>query len=198
MKKLTVKILETYKSYKKDSEYNLSGNLIILSGINGSGKSQLLNIIANNSKDRIARNVTQTDKDGCSEKIENIMLLSFRDNINIGNDFGQYSITYQNNNSESAWAFYNENIKHDTDPKRAYMNSNKTQKYNNGSLIYDNNGLKKPAWRSIIKLINLIDEKYKDDQKFLLSKNEIEELLPKDFIWRNDLAPDQAVSCDKW
>ena len=53
MKKLTVKILETYKSYKKDSEYNLSGNLIILSGINGSGKSQLLNIIANNSKDRI-------------------------------------------------------------------------------------------------------------------------------------------------
>lgn len=186
MKKLTVKILETYKSYKKDSAYDLIGDLVILSGINGSGKSQLLNIISNNSKDRISRYVTQTDKDGCSENIENIMLLSFRDNINIGNDFGQYSITYQNNNRELAWSFYNENIKHDSNPNRSALNSVKTRKYNDGSLIYDNNGIKKPVWRSIIKLTKLIDEKYKDDQKFILSQNEIEELLPKDFIWRNE------------
>ena len=48
MKSITVKILEPYKLYEKNASYELCGDLIVLSGINGSGKSQLLNIIANN------------------------------------------------------------------------------------------------------------------------------------------------------
>ena len=53
MKKLKVKLLEDYKLYRKNCEYVLDGDLILLSGINGSGKSQLLKIIANNLNKKI-------------------------------------------------------------------------------------------------------------------------------------------------
>ena len=82
--KLKIEILEDYKSYKKDTFYELEGDLILLSGINGSGKSQLLNIIANSTTEKIARNIYQNVSSGAEIKnSNNIMLLSFRDNINI-------------------------------------------------------------------------------------------------------------------
>ena len=59
MKKLDIEILETYKLYEKGTSYSLDGDLIVLSGINGSGKSQLLQIIANNSNENISRNIIQ-------------------------------------------------------------------------------------------------------------------------------------------
>ena len=97
VKKLAVRILDTYKLYKKGTSYGIDGDLIILSGINGSGKSQLLQIIAKNSKESISRNVVQIQNNGESENIEDILLLSFRDNINLGEDFGQFSVTYKKN-----------------------------------------------------------------------------------------------------
>ena len=101
MKEINVEILNDYKSYKKGSVYNLNGDLIILSGINGSGKSQLLKIIANNNNEKISRRITQTTNTKESVSLENILLLSFRDNIDLGTDFGQFSVTYQKNNAKN-------------------------------------------------------------------------------------------------
>lgn len=42
MPKTTITFKEDFKSFKKDFAYEFKGNLIIISGINGSGKSQLL------------------------------------------------------------------------------------------------------------------------------------------------------------
>lgn len=60
MKKIDISVVESYKAYKKGSSYSLEGDLIVLSGINGSGKSQLLQIIAKNGKEKISRNIIQT------------------------------------------------------------------------------------------------------------------------------------------
>ncbi|PIF33851.1 putative AbiEii toxin of type IV toxin-antitoxin system [Flavobacterium sp. 9] len=45
MKKISIKLNEKYKSFDESFETELEGDLIILSGINGSGKSQIINII---------------------------------------------------------------------------------------------------------------------------------------------------------
>lgn len=63
--------------------------MIILSGVNGSGKSQLLQIIAKSGEEQISRSVSQTNDVGESTYLEDIMLLSFRDNINLGKEFGK-------------------------------------------------------------------------------------------------------------
>ena len=58
MTTLKIKILEQYKAYRKGTEYKLDGDLIVLSGINGSGKSQLLKIIAKHGNEPINRRWT--------------------------------------------------------------------------------------------------------------------------------------------
>lgn len=183
MKKLKIKICENYKSYKKDTQYSLEGDLILLSGINGSGKSQLLQIIAKNGKDKIEREVVQIKSDGSSVSMENILMLSFRDNINLGEDFGHFSVTYHNNYVNSAWEFYTRNIKHNSSN---LTNVSRTRKFNDGKIIFDNEGIKNPSWRSIIQLEDLLRAKYQGEEIFNLTQQEIETLLPANFVWRNE------------
>lgn len=183
MKEINVEILNDYKSYKKGSVYNLNGDLIILSGINGSGKSQLLKIIANNNNEKISRRITQTTNTKESVSLENILLLSFRDNIDLGTDFGQFSVTYQKNNAKNAWNFYNSNIKHDNN---LFFDRTKTKNFNSGNLIFRSTGIKDPSWRSIVKLVEIIKNNFDEEKRFNLSENDLEKVLPSDFIWRNE------------
>lgn len=53
-------------------------------------------------------------------------------------------------------------------------------------MIFDDQGLKNPSWRSIIKLIELLKQNYKDDKVFNLTQQELDMILPMDFIWRNE------------
>ena len=122
MKTLEINILDKYKLYQKGSSYKLQGDLIIISGVNGSGKSQLLHIISKHGKEKIDRVVSQVDDSGITKDLENILLLSFRDNIDLGKDFGAFSVTYQKDNFLNAWNFYNNNIKHSNN---AYLDSKK-------------------------------------------------------------------------
>ena len=184
MKKLDIEILETYKLYEKGTSYSLDGDLIVLSGINGSGKSQLLQIIANNSNENISRNIVQIQNDENSAHLEDILLLSFRDNINLGRDFGQFSVTYKKNFAANVWDYYNSNIKHQNNTPHG--NKTKTQKFNDGTLIFDDKGIKNSSWRSIKKLVDLIKDNFPDEKAFDLSQAEIEAILPADFIWRNE------------
>lgn len=184
VKKLDVRILDTYKLYKKGTSYGIDGDLIILSGINGSGKSQLLQIIAKNSKESISRNVVQIQNNGESENIEDILLLSFRDNINLGKDFGQFSVTYKKNYATNAWEYYKNNIKHLDNNQ--FANDKRSRRYREGTLIFDTNGIKNPSWRSINRLVELIKTNYSNEKAFNLEQTDIERILPADFIWRND------------
>ena len=45
MKKLTIKLNEIYKSFDPGFVQDFSGDLVITSGINGSGKTHLMEII---------------------------------------------------------------------------------------------------------------------------------------------------------
>ncbi|MBB4803343.1 ABC-type multidrug transport system ATPase subunit [Flavobacterium nitrogenifigens] len=88
MKKIYFKLNEKFKSFDKDFETELEGDLIILSGINGSGKSQIMNIIYGKGnidpntgrKNEISHKVTV---DGVSINYQNIEFKSFKDNINL-------------------------------------------------------------------------------------------------------------------
>lgn len=188
MKKIKLKLNNDYKSFKKDFECELCGDLIILSGVNGSGKSQLLKIIAKQSNqtrdmyghisyESILRDVEQTQSDDKYKKIENIKLLSFRENINISQDFGQANAYSAEKDIQSAWNFYSKYILNHSD-----LDTNK--------LIYCNEqrdpNIKNPAWRSILSMINSLENKYDDEKKYKLKQNEFRESLPIDFIWRNE------------
>lgn len=183
MKNLRIEILDQYKLYKKNTVYSLEGDLILLSGVNGSGKSQLLKVIAREGIGKVERIVTQKEDDGEAVVISKIFLLSFRDNINLGDEFGHFSVDYWQNYAASAWEFYSKNIKHSDN---SVWDSYKTKNFTGGKLIFDDNGIKKASWRSIMHLIDLINKRYEGSKRFNLSKDEMEELLPADFIWRNE------------
>lgn len=184
MKRLDIKITEPYKIYKKNASYYLEGDLIVISGVNGSGKSQLLQIIAKNNQDEISRRVIQINDNDERLLLEDILLLSFRDNINLGNDFGQFSVTYKTNFARNAWEYYKNNIKHEKD--RPHGNRTKTEKFNTGTLIFSDKGIKHPSWRSIKRLSSLLRKHYTGEKIFALSQVELESILPADFIWRNE------------
>lgn len=185
MKKLDIKIIDEYKSYKANTSYSLEGDLVVLSGVNGSGKSQLLNVIAKNGKDKIKRNLILTSDNGESISPENILLLSFRDNINFGNEFGRYSVTYKQSNFEQAWQYYTQNIQYHLN-YGDYTKQLRRQKFFDGTLIFNDDGIKNPSWRSILQLVDIIKKNYHDEKMFNLTKLELESIMPLNFIWRNE------------
>ena len=187
MKRLKIKILKNYKSYQQNTEYSFDGDLIVISGVNGTGKSQLLKIIANDSKEKISRNVIIADTDEQKEStknVENILLLSFRDNIDLGNNFGEYSINLKQNNINQAWMFYEANIKFN--PNESWLDAKKRDKYNKETLIFNGNGTKNTFWRSIEKLVSLLKKNFTDDSVFSISRDQFEHIIPQDFMWRNE------------
>ncbi len=92
MTEISITLSQKYKSFESNFTTILKGNIVILSGINGSGKSQLLNIIKgrelgdpNNRTNptkhiEIRRNVTI---DGQTLNPKKIEFRSFKDNINL-------------------------------------------------------------------------------------------------------------------
>lgn len=183
MKTLEINILDSYKLYLKGTSYQLQGDLIVLSGINGSGKSQLLRIIAKAGKEPIQRMIMQS-QGGAAVPLEDTLLLSFRDNINLGADFGTFSVNYKADHAEKAWKFYKNSIMHARN--NPYMNKRQTEKYKEETLIFEDNGTRNPSWRSINRLVRLLKSNYDDAVVFNLSQIEVERILPADFIWRDE------------
>lgn len=182
MKKLDIEILKSYKLYKESTNYHLEGDLIILSGVNGSGKSQLLKILSKSTNEAISRSIIQSENSEKGTILDDVMLLSFRDNVYIGDDFGQYTVTYKSDFATTAWDYYRNNIKFGDN---SFRNNQKKERVLNGEIL-DNNGVRNPSWRSIKRLIRLIKENYAGEKIFQLSKTELERILPSDFIWRNE------------
>ena len=53
MKKLEIEFIDNYYSFKKGEKLSFDGKFIILSGLNGSGKTQLLNAMAKPYEEKI-------------------------------------------------------------------------------------------------------------------------------------------------
>lgn len=190
MKKLKIEVIEEYKTYNANTVYELEGDLIILSGVNGSGKSQLLKIISKYGNEPIKSNIIQSNDGNQNIKLEEIVLLSFKDNINIGNAFGNFSVDFHRNYALKAWDFYSDNIKFRD--INHFQNPNKKKKFYNNEFIFDNNGIKNPSWRSIKALMENLKEKFQDDEIFNLEKEQFIQSLPLNFIWRNE---NDIISC---
>ena len=106
MKKISIKLNKEFKSFQNGFTYNFGGDLIILSGINGSGKSQLLNIIlgqeGNNSQNKISSIITIDD---VIIEIKDIDYRSFKENIGISEITASTSQSFINS-SQNAWKSY--------------------------------------------------------------------------------------------
>jgi ABC-type branched-subunit amino acid transport system ATPase component len=86
VKKLNVKLNQNYKSFPLDFETELEGDLIILSGVNGSGKTQLIEVIRGyHSKDQSQKINRNIFLDGEALNLEDVVYKSFRDYSSIGN-----------------------------------------------------------------------------------------------------------------
>lgn len=107
MTKLSIKLNQKYKSFENGFSYSFEGNLILLSGINGTGKSQLLNIIlgqeGKNSQIKISSNITLNNS---LIKIQNIDFRSFKENIAINEITASTSQSFIKS-AQNAWNSYN-------------------------------------------------------------------------------------------
>ena len=108
---IQIKLNEKYKSFEENFETELEGKLIILSGVNGSGKSQLMNII---SGDRGVNSSTGQRSKDLDRKViinsdeisyKNIELRTFKDNISIPEIIKSSSNIF-NTAADQAYSFY--------------------------------------------------------------------------------------------
>lgn len=107
MTKLSLKLNQKYKSFENGFSYSFEGNLILLSGINGTGKSQLLNIIlgqeGKNNQKKINSTITLNNS---LIKTQNIDFRSFKENIAINEITASTSQSFINS-AINAWNQYN-------------------------------------------------------------------------------------------
>jgi len=172
MKKIRVKLNRDFKQFHSGYETELHGNLIILSGVNGSGKSQFMQILSGNTGVR-STNGQKVSMDSevsiDDEKIsfDLISKRSFIDNIRIENF--AHSATPSIGHKEQAWKHFSngQNWVHPPDYKKSKQ------------IIMDI--FIKAGFDPHAKFDPWTSSPFNK-----ISKQEFEKLLPDDFIWRND------------
>lgn len=165
MSKLNIKLNRKYKSFNADEEFQFEGNPIILSGANGSGKTQLLEIIRGkdpNDHNRYGLSTIQIDGETIPQT--EISYRSFRDNINIP-EIIQPTSRFQNANREQIWGVYNQNL----------LNPNEDSNLSFKSTIN--------------KLRNILIEEFGTDKfnsKGITHEDIMKTKVLDDFVWVND------------
>lgn len=164
MKKLSIKLNQKYRSFESGFAGEFEGDLIIFSGVNGSGKSQLISIISqrddHNKKQSIAATIIL---DQVPVIRDEIIRRSFKDNVSVPEltHAGTETIANHKNN---AWnAYYNYLLNH------------------NDQNLWDYN-------KSCKRAKNILIEKY-GEQKFnnkQIVQTELKDALPSDFVWKSD------------
>ncbi len=109
MKRIAFTLNQDYKSFEKNFKYQFEGDLILLSGINGAGKSQILNIIfgqeGKNQQQIISSTVSINELSLQKEEIE---FRSFKENIGIQKITESTSQSFLNS-VNNAWNIYSSN-----------------------------------------------------------------------------------------
>jgi len=168
MKKLTLKLTQQYKSFLPGFKAELDGNLIILSGVNGSGKTQLIEIIrgyhSGDQSQKIQRTILQ---DNLDLNLEDVVYKSFRDYSSISN-LTQANIGNSLQPKDTIWSWYRD---HRLNYEAGHFNGHRQ------------------AARDAKKILT---EKY-GQEKFdsrTITEAEIRSALPRDFV----LYPDDIFS----
>lgn len=109
MKKISLKLNQDYKSFSNGFEVNMEGDLVILSGLNGSGKTQIIDILRGrkpeNQNKKIDRTVFSENE---SLSTEDIVHKSFRDYSSIDN-VAESSVTGSLGAKNNLWNWYRNN-----------------------------------------------------------------------------------------
>ena len=164
MKNLLIQLNEDYRSFKNGFNISLDGDLILLSGINGSGKSQLMDIISQRENYRGRKAISATiNLSGANITRNDILKRSFKENIKIP-DLTHAGMETVVSHKENTW-----------------------NAYNNYLLDYNNENL----WdykESCESAKVILKEKF-GEQKFInkeITRAELKDALPQDFVWRSD------------
>lgn len=179
MNKLNIKLNQDYKQFKSGYDINLNGKLIIISGVNGSGKSQLMDII--NGSQSVHPGISHIDLnkyriDSCVSingiclNTEEIFRRSFKDNINISNismPNPKNSLWHKN----EAWKFFSDYNLWD----------NKSDDYSKSKFIITN--LLEEHGKKISPKFNASKPNNTDT---FISEKEFIESLPDTFLWEKD------------
>src|SRR2546423_12655091 len=106
MKNLSLQLHQDYKSFPHGFSYTFEGNLIILSGVNGSGKSQLIDSIAQRESDGNRKPINAVVKlNGMPITRNDILRRSFKQNIGIS-ELTEAKAEIINNHKQQAWNDY--------------------------------------------------------------------------------------------
>lgn len=106
MKELKLKLNHNYKSFETLFSTSISGDLVILSGVNGSGKSQILNIIyGQEGKDFRKKIQSEVSLDDQLVKTTQIDIRSFKDNTFIPELTPSTSQSFINSTSQAWYAY---------------------------------------------------------------------------------------------
>ncbi|MDA0362648.1 MAG: AAA family ATPase, partial [Proteobacteria bacterium] len=162
MKKLSIILNERFKSFVEGFKAELQGGLIILSGVNGSGKSQLIEIISQIvERDKNKKINATVSLDG--EMLDRIYIekRSFKDNISILR-VPRMGIESVKADWDAAW-----------------------EKYNNNKLLRldhpDNEEFRSSCEKLKSHLIEQFDSRWES-----LERDEFINAIPADFIWARD------------
>ena len=107
MKKLDIEFIDNYYSFKKGEKLSFDGDFIILSGLNGTGKTQLLNAMAKPYENHIGgqklsrKYITIIKQDDEIIDITEIRLLNFSENLKYKNEIRNLNVQDVNNKIES-------------------------------------------------------------------------------------------------
>lgn len=163
MKTLSIKLNQEYRLFKKNFEQELEGDLIIISGANGSGKTQLLSLI--NKKTANITIDTELKSNGIIITEDNIVYRSFRDNINIP-AFKSGTATEK-----------------DQELQQIYQNWNNYIDYSRQRSYKQLKGLQ--YWGSFNKLFTVLSSAVTPKLKFT-DLNSFRDALPNDFVFIKD------------
>jgi ABC-type lipoprotein export system ATPase subunit len=107
--KLSIKLNNQYRSFKPEFTAELNGELVVLSGINGGGKSQLINVI--NQQDKQSKEDISAEILLDGNKIQNIDIAyrSFKDNITVP-EFGEATPAVNTRSRDQIWNNYSSHL----------------------------------------------------------------------------------------
>jgi ATPase subunit of ABC transporter with duplicated ATPase domains len=171
MKKLTIQLNQSYKSFDNGFQTTLEGDLVILSGVNGSGKSQMTNIIYG-----FDQNIASVIKiNGIEIKKEDIDFRSFKENIGIS-EITELSTGTNFDSANNAWVCYRDYGLNSSDPRvggfsESCAEAKKILLQNFSEHEFCSSGIKEPdvktklqnagfVWRSGDKFTNTIGEMF--------------------------------------
>jgi len=123
MSRLEINLKEDYKSFKTGSDIMLEGSLVILSGVNGAGKSQLITAIFGFDRDRNLNISRKVKIDGIEIKKEEIDFRSFKENIGLGEITRSTSQIFLNSIDECWQNYTGRRLDYNQHPLIQYMDS---------------------------------------------------------------------------